>query len=128
MESGRLSAQCCRNRKSARVVKRAIVMLGLPFAAIALAVAAPAKVVTYTLPEGLEDFALPEGEGADVTVANCAACHSLDYIRTQPRGKGAQFWKDEVHKMVAVYGAPIEPADAEIISTYLAKTYGEPAK
>lgn len=105
-----------------------MMVLCLPVAAIIFAVAAPAKVVTYTLPEGTEDFTLPEGAGSDVTVANCAACHSLDYIRTQPRGKGAQFWKDEVHKMIAVYGAPIEPADADTISTFLAKTYGEPVK
>lgn len=102
-------------------------ILALPLAVI-LAAAAPAAVKIYVLPDDLEDLTLPTGEGSEVAVANCAACHSLDYIRSQPRGKGAQFWKDEVHKMVAVYGAPIEPADADIIAGYLTKTYGDPAK
>lgn len=102
-------------------------ILALPVALI-LAAAAPAAVRTYALPDDLEDFTLPPGKGSEATVANCASCHSLDYIRSQPRGKGAQFWKDEVHKMVAVYGAPIEPADADIIAAYLTKTYGDPAK
>ncbi|KEY97937.1 sulfite:cytochrome C oxidoreductase subunit B, partial [Sphingomonas sp. BHC-A] len=58
------------------------------------------------------------------TAATCSACHSLDYVTTQPRGKGAQFWQDSVGKMIKVYGAPIEPADAERIAAYLAATYG----
>ncbi|AUW60195.1 cytochrome C [Sphingobium sp. SCG-1] len=100
-------------------------MLALPVAAIASMAATPAKVMTYTLPD-TEDLTLPAGEGSDLAATNCAACHSLDYIRSQPRGKGAQFWADEVHKMIAVYGAPIEPADEKIIAAYLVKTYGEP--
>lgn len=103
-----------------------LLMLALPVAAVALIAAAPARVVTYTLPD-TEDLTLPAGEGSDLAAANCAACHSLDYIRSQPRGKGAQFWTDEVHKMIAVYGAPIEPTNEKTIAIYLAKTYGEPA-
>ena len=88
-----------------------------------LVAGAGGKIVTYNLPEE-QPIELPAGEGADLTQANCAACHSLDYVRTQPRGKGAQFWRDAVTKMIKVYGAPIEPQDAETISTYLGKTYG----
>ena len=100
--------------------------LAISLAAISLASAAPTKVVTYALPDDVEDFTFPPGEGADIAAGNCAACHSLDYIRSQPRGKSAQFWKDTVHKMIAVYGAPIEPADADVIAKYLTKTYGAP--
>jgi len=50
--------------------------------------------------------ALSDEEG-QVVANNCMACHSLDYITTQPRGKGAQFWRDEVAKMVGVYKAPV---------------------
>ncbi|MCF8709856.1 SorB family sulfite dehydrogenase c-type cytochrome subunit [Rhizorhapis sp. SPR117] len=107
-------------------MKIRLLTLASPLVAIALATAAPTKVVTYALPDDVEDFTLPPGEGADLAAGNCAGCHSLDYIRTQPRGKGAQFWKDEVHKMVAVYGAPIEPVDAEMIAKYLAESYGHP--
>lgn len=127
MEPGRLSAQPSRNPAGARRVKIRLLTVALSLAAIPLAAAAPTKVITYALPDDVEDLTLPPGEGVDVAASNCAACHSLDYIRTQPRGKGAQFWKDEVHKMVAVFGAPIDAADAEVIAKYLAKTYGEPA-
>jgi mono/diheme cytochrome c family protein len=102
-------------------MKSRLLILAPLLVVISLATAAPTKVVTYALPDDVEDLTLPPGEGAAVAASNCAACHSLDYIRTQPRGKDAQFWKDTVHKMVAVYRAPIEAADAEIIAKYLAK-------
>jgi len=107
-------------------MKSRLLILAPLLVVISLATAAPTKVVTYALPDDVEDLTLPPGEGAAVAASNCAACHSLDYIRTQPRGKDAQFWKDTVHKMVAVYRAPIEAADAEIIAKYLANTYGNP--
>lgn len=48
-----------------------------------------------------------------------------DYISTQPRGLGFghAFWDAEVHKMIAVYGAPIEPAGAPRIVDHLASAY-----
>ncbi len=71
-----------------------------------------------TVPESLAD------DQGQIVVANCAACHSLDYITTQPRGKGTQFWHDEVTKMVAVYKAPVAPADAEAVITILDRKFG----
>lgn len=41
----------------------------------------------------------------------------------QPR-LTAQQWDGEVKKMIGVYGAPINSADAKTISDYLAKEYG----
>ena len=102
------------------MMRPAILLAG---AALILVGAAAAKPVTYTLPPEKE-IVLPAGDGAELTQAQCSACHSLDYVQTQPRGKGAQFWKDAVGKMVKIYGAPIEPKDADAISAYLAKTYG----
>lgn len=99
---------------------KALLIMALPLLLIG---AADAKRVTYVLPEEVA-ITLPAGDGVDLVEAQCAACHSLDYIQTQPRGKGPQFWKDAVTKMTNVYGAAIEPADAERISSYLAKTYG----
>ena len=52
-------------------------------------------------------------------VNNCSACHSLDYITTQPRGKGEQFWRDSVAKMVNVYKAPLSPEDADAVGAAL---------
>lgn len=71
-----------------------------------------------TVPASLSD---PAGQ---VVVANCTACHSLDYITTQPRGKGGQFWRDEVAKMVNVYKAPIAPADADAVAGVLDRKFG----
>jgi len=56
---------------------------------------------------------------------NCTACHSADYIATQPRGPQfkEEFWRAEVNKMIKVYGAPIADADIAKIVEYLAATY-----
>jgi mono/diheme cytochrome c family protein len=95
--------------------------------AAGFALAGAARPGSYALPDE-PAIALPPGDGADLATATCSACHSLDYVTTQPRGKGAQFWKDSVAKMVTVYGAPIPPAEAERIAAYLAASYGAPSR
>lgn len=75
------------------------------------------------LPVGDVPVELSDAE-SEVVVNTCSACHSLDYITTQPRGKGAQFWRDSVNKMITVYSAPISPEDADAISAVLAKKFG----
>jgi hypothetical protein len=64
------------------------------------------------------------GPASEVVVNNCSACHSLDYITTQPRGKGEQFWRDTVAKMINAYKAPISPEDADAVGTELARKFG----
>lgn len=87
-------------------------------------VVALAKPVTYTLPESAPiDGALKPEPDEELVQANCAACHSLDYISTQPPRKGQLFWTATVNKMIKTYGAPIEHADAEAIAAYLARNY-----
>jgi mono/diheme cytochrome c family protein len=83
---------------------------------------AQAKPVTYVLPE--ETAAFKAGPDLDVVQGNCAACHSADYIQSQPRGPnfGKAFWQAEVTKMIKVYGAPISEADVGKIVDYLVKT------
>ena len=56
---------------------------------------------------------------------NCTACHSADYIKTQPRGEKFKkdFWQAEVTKMIKVYGAPIDDADVGKIVDYLTANY-----
>lgn len=61
---------------------------------------------------------------SEVVVNNCSACHSLDYITMQPRGKGEQFWRDSVAKMVNVYKAPLSPEDADAVAATLARKFG----
>jgi mono/diheme cytochrome c family protein len=87
---------------------------------IAAAVAAP---VNYTVPE--ETAAFRPGPNLEIVQNNCTACHSADYIKTQPQGEKFKkdFWQAEVTKMIKVYGAPIDDADVGKIVEYLAATY-----
>jgi hypothetical protein len=90
--------------------------------ASAQAVAAPRN---YLLPD--ETAAFVEGPDVDVAQGNCGACHSSDYIATQPRGlpNPQAFWNAEVVKMQKVYGAPIEDGDVAKIVGYLVQAYGK---
>ena len=87
------------------------------------AAAAFAAPINYTLPEEIAAF--KPGPNVDVVRNNCTACHSADYIRTQPRGEKFKrdFWQAEVTKMIKVYGAPIDDADVGKIVDYLAANY-----
>jgi len=87
-----------------------------------LAVSAPAIAgpITYQLPDETADLKPgPGNESAQV----CRACHSVDYITTQPSKKGKAFWGAEVQKMIKVFKAPIAEADAATITDYLATNY-----
>ena len=61
--------------------------------------------------------------GFEAAQGNCMTCHSVDYIATQPPGKGTAFWEGEVTKMRRVYHAPIDELDGKAIAAYLADTY-----
>lgn len=67
---------------------------------------------------------LKKAPGLDKVEANCAACHSLDYVLMNSPYPNAALWDAEVTKMIKAYGAPIEDADAKAIKDYLAKNYG----
>ncbi len=89
----------------------------------ALAAAASARPREYELPTDAVPATL-SGPQAEIIVNNCMACHSLDYITTQPRGKGPQFWRDAVNKMINVYGAPVDPAEVDALTAALQQTHG----
>jgi sulfite dehydrogenase (cytochrome) subunit B len=82
-----------------------------------------AAPISYTLPE--ETAAFKPGPNLEVVQNNCTACHSADYVQTQPRGPKFKkdFWQVEVTKMIKLYGAPIADADVPKIVEYLAATY-----
>ena len=69
---------------------------------------------------------LKDGPGRDKVEANCASCHSLDYIQANSPFMNRQVWDAEVTKMIKAFGAPIADADAKEIIDYLAKNYGQP--
>jgi sulfite dehydrogenase (cytochrome) subunit B len=95
----------------------AIASLVLLTAAASSALAEP---MVYQLPP--ETAELKPGPGVETAIV-CTACHSADYISTQPSGKGKAFWQAEVQKMVKAYKAPIAEDDAAVIANYLAATY-----
>ena len=70
--------------------------------------------------------ALKPGAGEDDVATNCNACHSLDYIRTNAPFMTGKVWEAEVTKMIKVFGAEIQPADAKTIIDYLARSYAKP--
>lgn len=86
-------------------------------------VAVHAKPFVYNIPE--DKSAFKPGANLDVVQGNCGACHSADYIQTQPRGPkfGKDFWQAEVTKMINVYGAPIDQKDIPQIVEYLTANY-----
>ncbi len=102
-------------------------MLGAALVLVALAgvnaSAAQAKPVKYVLPKEAATF--KPGTNRDVVVKNCTACHSADYVKTQPRGPKFKkdFWHAEVNKMIKVYGAPVADNDIGKIVDYLAENY-----
>jgi sulfite dehydrogenase (cytochrome) subunit B len=91
--------------------------------ALATPAAAGAKPISYVLPEETAEF--KPGANVDLVQNNCSACHSADYIKTQPQGPkfNRDFWQAEVSKMTKVYGAPIDNADVGRIVDYLSSTY-----
>jgi sulfite dehydrogenase (cytochrome) subunit B len=91
----------------------ALFLLGLAWASVAAPVA-------YQLPD--ETAELKPGPGVETAIV-CQACHSADYITTQPPREGKAFWQAEVQKMIKVYKAPIAESDAAIIVDYFAATY-----
>jgi hypothetical protein len=96
-------------------------------ALLAIALAAGLGSVTaapiiYQTPD--EVAAFKPGPNLDLVKNNCTACHSADYVNTQPPMKDKKgFWQAEVTKMIKVYGAPIDDADVGKIVDYLAATY-----
>ncbi|QUD86320.1 SorB family sulfite dehydrogenase c-type cytochrome subunit [Phenylobacterium montanum] len=91
----------------------------------ALAAGAVAAPVSYDPPA--ETATLPPGPNLETAQANCSACHSADYITTQPRSfkDPHAFWAAEVAKMRKAYGAQIKDEDAPKIVDYLTATMGK---
>jgi mono/diheme cytochrome c family protein len=69
---------------------------------------------------------LKDGPGRAKVEANCASCHSLDYIQANSPFMNRQVWDAEVTKMIKAFGAPIAEADAKEIVDYLSNNYGAP--
>ena len=96
-------------------------------ALLAIAIAAgigsvTAAPINYQSPD--EVAAFRPGPNLDVVQNNCTACHSADYVNTQPPMKDKKgFWQAEVTKMIKLCGAPIDELDIPKIVDYLSSTY-----
>ena len=66
-----------------------------------------------------QDF--PEGPGKDKVVAVCNGCHDINRLKA---GYNAAGWNMLQHMMQNM-GAPIEPEDWPIVTSYLMKTFPE---
>jgi hypothetical protein len=68
-------------------------------------------------------YQIKMGKGFDAVQANCLMCHSFGYIINQgPQSR--EFWAEKVEKMVIHFKAPISKEDAQIVTDYLFKHYG----
>jgi len=67
---------------------------------------------------------LKKAPGLDKVEGHCGICHSLDYIEMNSPFLSPSAWDAEVTKMIKAFGAPIDEADAQIISEYLKANYG----
>jgi hypothetical protein len=86
-----------------------------------------AIAAVMALPASAEEkpIQLRRAPGLEKVEANCAGCHSLDYIVMNSPYPSAALWDAEVTKMIKAFGAPIDPGDAKVISEYLARNYGQ---
>ncbi|WP_372785267.1 cytochrome c [Phenylobacterium sp.] len=75
-------------------------------------------------PESSRFIAAP---GVEAAQKHCLACHSADYVSTQPPHMPAAFWQNEVAKMRNAYGAHLSDDDAKAVTDYLVTTYTEPS-
>jgi sulfite dehydrogenase (cytochrome) subunit B len=58
------------------------------------------------------------------TQADCTSCHSAEYMQYQPPNAPRAYWDTMVHRMKAVFHAPVDDADMPAIVDYLSATYG----
>lgn len=104
------------------MIMQRTVLLAISLAFAAVVGSAFAAPINYKTPD--EVAAFKPGPNLEVVQGNCSACHSADYVNTQPPMTDKKgFWQAEVTKMIKVYGAPIDDADVGKIVDYLATTY-----
>lgn len=89
--------------------------------AASVAVAAPRTIELPPDGAQLKPSPLP---GYAKAQAQCVACHSAEYMLYQPPTAPRAYWDAMVHRMKAVFKAPVEDADMPLIVDYLVKTYG----
>jgi sulfite dehydrogenase (cytochrome) subunit B len=90
----------------------------------AMIIAAAVVLLAAPAVAGEQPVRLKQAPGLEKVEANCAACHSLDYVVMNSPFLNSPQWEAEVTKMINAFGAPIDAADAKIIADYLKANYG----
>ncbi|TRW95242.1 cytochrome c [Candidatus Methylobacter oryzae] len=78
-----------------------------------------------TATAGENQVFLKERPGKSQVVAQCAICHSLDYITQHAKILDRAGWEKTVGKMINTMGAPVNDTDKRIIIDYLAQNYAK---
>jgi hypothetical protein len=79
-------------------------------------------IVQIELP--VAELEAPPGPHRERFQVACTLCHSPRLAFTQP-GFTEKKWTEIVHKMVAVYGAPVSASEEREIVAYLTAVHGE---
>ena len=93
-------------------------------AGLLFALAAPMAAKDLRIPPDTVQLTPSPLPGYAKAQASCTMCHSAEYMRYQPPSAARPYWDAMVHRMKAVFKAPIADEDMPEIVDYLAKTYG----
>lgn len=88
---------------------------------------AATSVHTMDLPFEKLAYRKSELPGYQLTLQQCSACHSPEYVIYQPPSSTRAYWQATVDKMVKVFGAPLPADQVAPIVDYLSRTYGAEA-
>jgi cytochrome c5 len=92
-----------------------------PSAGSAATTPAPATGAAPAASAAAKPVELPDGEGKEVAVENCQACHKLTNITKSH--KDLDDWKETVQTMID-RGANVPPDKVDVLVQYLAKNFG----
>ena len=84
----------------------------------------PALLVAVALPVARAEPEAAPGEGREIFVARCSACHSIDYVGMHARLGTRALWEAEITKMRNAFKAPMSDEEARQILDYLERQYG----
>ena len=93
-------------------------------AGLLIALAAPVGAKDIQIPPDTVQLTPSPLPGYAKAQASCTMCHSAEYMRYQPPNAARPYWDAMVHRMKAVFKAPIADEDMPAIVDYLAATYG----
>ena len=104
--------------------RQQLVSVAWALAALGSAGPAPALTKRYQAPPDTVMLTPSEMPGYAKAQANCTSCHSAEYMRYQPPTAPRGYWDAMVHRMKAVFHAPVPEEDMPLLVDYLVKTYG----